>query len=70
MPPRPERLPVWVFVLTFISACGGLALNNLVVGDPEAFTLALLTASVAIGAVAWRVRGKEAQRPSGLLSLC
>lgn len=58
MPPRPERLPVWIFVLTLISACGGLVLNNAMVGDPEAFTLALLMAVVAVSIAAWRVWGK------------
>lgn len=58
MPPQSERPPVWVAVLTCICAGGGLALNTEMVGDPEAFPLALLMASVAIGAVAWRVWGK------------
>ncbi|QFP78545.1 hypothetical protein [Deinococcus sp. AJ005] len=59
MPPTdPERPPVWVAVFTCMCAGGGLALNAEMVGDTEAFTLALLMASVAIGAVAWRVWGK------------
>lgn len=58
MPPTdPERPPVWVAVFTCMCAGGGLALN-FTMNDPEAFTLALLMASVAIGAVAWRVWGK------------
>ncbi|CAM3836426.1 hypothetical protein DEFR109230_14120 [Deinococcus frigens] len=38
-------------------AGGGLALNS-TMNDTEAFTLALLMASVAVGAVAWRVWGR------------
>ncbi|CAM3474089.1 hypothetical protein DESA109040_14075 [Deinococcus saxicola] len=56
MPP-PDRPPVWVAVLTYIAVGGGLALNS-TMNDTDAFTLALLMASVAIGAVAWRVWGK------------
>ncbi|CAM3803133.1 hypothetical protein DESA109040_21860 [Deinococcus saxicola] len=36
----------------------GPALNAEMMGDTDAFTLALLMASVAIGAVAWRVWSK------------
>lgn len=49
---------MWVAVLTCICACVGLALNDLMVGDSDAFTLALLMASVAVGIAAWQVWGR------------
>lgn len=49
---------MWAAFFTCICAGGGLILNGAMVGDPDAFILALLMASVAIGAVAWRVWGK------------
>ncbi|CAM3474567.1 hypothetical protein DESA109040_14125 [Deinococcus saxicola] len=57
MPPHSDRPPVWVAVVTCICAGGGLALNS-TMNDTDAFTLALLTASVAVGIAAWRVSGK------------
>ncbi|GGO32908.1 hypothetical protein GCM10008949_31250 [Deinococcus humi] len=50
---------MWAAILTCICAGGGLILNDRMVDDPNAFILALLMASVAIGTVAWRVWGKE-----------
>ncbi|CAM3477678.1 hypothetical protein DESA109040_14145 [Deinococcus saxicola] len=58
MPPRTDRPPVWVAVFTCICAGSSLVLNAEMVGDTDAFTLALLMASVAVGAVAWRVWGE------------
>lgn len=63
-PTDPERPPVWVTVFTCICAGSGLTLKAEMLGDPEAFTLALLMASVTIGAVAWRVWGNSAQLPT------
>lgn len=58
MPPRSDRAPVWVVILTCVCAGVGLVLNHLMVGDPDAFILALLMASVAVGSAAWQVWGK------------
>ncbi|CAM3264658.1 hypothetical protein DESA109040_05715 [Deinococcus saxicola] len=57
-PPPRERPPVWVAIFTCMCAGAGLVLNDAMVGDPEAFTLALLMASVAVGVAAWRVWGR------------
>ncbi|WP_415791425.1 hypothetical protein [Deinococcus saxicola] len=58
MPPPSEHPPVWVAVFTCMCVGSGPALNAEMMGDTDAFTLALLMASVAIGAVAWRVWSK------------
>ncbi|GGL88249.1 hypothetical protein GCM10010840_27880 [Deinococcus aerolatus] len=55
--PAGDRWPAWVAIFTCMCAGGGLALNS-TMNDTGAFTLALLMASVAVAAVAWRVWGK------------
>lgn len=57
MSPRSDRPPAWTAVFTALCAAGGLALNHAMVGDPDAFMLALFMALMATGIAVWRVWG-------------